>query len=124
MCQRDNNPTKRKTTVECHQWVFLCSETLKHPKAYFNWPLNKNVYKFIYNGRHAKLRNIHKKLRIKNHSKLTKVRGSWLGTSAICGGLKHVFEISTLPIPLTDVEKKTSNSTHSKIQIRDRCQNR
>ena len=42
-----------------------CSEKLPYPEASFSWPLKKYVYYFSDNGRHTKLRIIHKKLKLK-----------------------------------------------------------
>ena len=43
----------------------LCSEKLPHPEAPFSWPLSRYVYYFSDNGRHTKIRIIHKQLKLK-----------------------------------------------------------
>ena len=68
-----------------------CSEKLPQPEKCFSLPLNENVYQFSDNGRHTKLQNIHKKLKLKFIQDLQRPEAPELWQAQVCGGIKHKF---------------------------------
>ena len=63
MCQRDNNPTKKKTTAEGHQQVNVARNS--HTGGVLQLAPKQIYTKISDNERHTNFQIVHKKLKLK-----------------------------------------------------------